>query len=100
MGNQTEKTGGAEIAATTTAPKRRTTLKPKSAPRAAKTARTAPRAKKKAAAPIALSQEEIALRAYFIAERRQQSGEPGDSFGDWIEAERQLLAERAVPSAK
>jgi len=39
------------------------------------------------------SSEEIALRAYFIAERREKMGWPGDSTGDWVEAERQLLAE-------
>jgi len=39
------------------------------------------------------SSDEIALRAYFIAERREKMGWPGDSTGDWVEAERQLLAE-------
>lgn len=39
------------------------------------------------------SSEEIALRAYFIAERREKMGWPGDSTGDWVEAEKQLLAE-------
>lgn len=37
--------------------------------------------------------EEISLRAYFIAERRQAMGWPGDSTSDWVEAERQLKAE-------
>jgi len=49
-----------------------------------------------AAAPkvhIAITTEEIATRAYFIAERRQLMGWPGDSKTDWIEAETQLLAE-------
>jgi hypothetical protein len=40
--------------------------------------------------------EDIALRAYFIAERRHQMGWPGDSTGDWVEAERQLLAEAGL----
>ena len=37
--------------------------------------------------------EEISLRAYYIAERRQKMGWPGDSQSDWLEAERQLLEE-------
>ena len=39
------------------------------------------------------SQEQIALRAYFISERRQQLGWEGDHLSDWAEAERQLIAE-------
>lgn len=40
-----------------------------------------------------IPQAVIALRAYFIAEARMSTGQPGDSLSDWIEAERQLLAE-------
>ncbi len=39
------------------------------------------------------SQEKIALRAYFISERRQQLGWEGDHLSDWVEAEQQLIAE-------
>lgn len=39
------------------------------------------------------SQEEIALRAYFISERRQQLGWKGDHASDWRDAEQQLIAE-------
>ena len=62
-------------------------------PKARKT-KAAP-AKKTAKATPAISSEDIALRAYFIAERRQKMGWPGDSAGDWVEAERQLKAEAA-----
>lgn len=48
---------------------------------------------KKAAAAIVITGEDIALRAYYIAERRQKMGWPGDSTNDWVEAERQLRAE-------
>ena len=48
-------------------------------------------AKKKAAKVI--TTEDIALRAYFIAERRQANGGHGDEKGDWVEAERQLRTE-------
>ena len=37
--------------------------------------------------------DEIRLRAYFIAERRVQLGIPGSESDDWVEARRQLEAE-------
>lgn len=37
--------------------------------------------------------DDIALRAYFISERRQQMGWPGDSASDWADAVSQLRAE-------
>jgi len=49
----------------------------------------APRKKK----PVAPTVEEVALRAYFIAERRQNMGWPGDETSDWVEAELQLKRE-------
>ena len=61
-----------------------------------------PKAKKSKEAPgkkplkaVAISGGDIALRAYFIAERRSKMGWHGDSTGDWVEAERQLKAEAA-----
>ena len=39
------------------------------------------------------SDDEIRLRAYFIAERRHKLSLPGDSNDDWIEARRQLIEE-------
>jgi DUF2934 family protein len=42
---------------------------------------------------IEISDDDIRLRAYFIAERRMQSGMPGDSTNDWWEAHRQLQEE-------
>ena len=39
------------------------------------------------------SDEEIRIRAYFIAERRIQLSLQGDSNHDWIEARRQLVEE-------
>ena len=50
---------------------------------------------KKSVKAVAISGEDIALRAYFIAERRAKMGWHGDSTGDWVEAERQLKAEAA-----
>ena len=42
---------------------------------------------------IEITEQHIATRAYYIAERRQLMGWPGDSSSDWIEAESQLRAE-------
>ena len=50
-------------------------------------------AKKTTVAKVAFTQNDIALRAYFISEKRQKAGLPGDAQHDWIEAERQLIAE-------
>jgi hypothetical protein len=66
-------------------------------PAAKKTAATPARSStKKAQSPSPLrepSDDEIRLRAYFLAERRHQLSLPGDSAHDWIEARRQLIEE-------
>jgi hypothetical protein len=43
--------------------------------------------------PVEPTDDEIRLRAYFLAERRHQLSLPGDSAHDWIEARRQLIEE-------
>jgi hypothetical protein len=48
---------------------------------------------KKEAAKRELSGDDIALRAYYISQRRRDLNLPGDELGDWIEAERQLRRE-------
>jgi transglutaminase/protease-like cytokinesis protein 3 len=70
-------------------------------PTRTKTPASAKKAAPKAAAP-AISNDDIALRAYFIAERRHKMGWAGNSESDWIEAERQLRqeAQRAARAAK
>ena len=78
------------------------TTKAKKKPAAPKAA--APKKTAKAAAPtleaatitITFTTEDIALRAYYIAEDRQRQGIHGDSHSDWIEAERQLHAEHGT----
>ena len=55
-----------------------------------------PVAPKKASSSASIyepSDEEIRIRAYFIAERRIQLSLQGDSNHDWIEARRQLVEE-------
>ena len=37
-----------------------------------------------------VTNDDIAVRAYFIGQRRRQLGLPGDPQSDWLEAERQL----------
>jgi hypothetical protein len=46
-----------------------------------------------AAAAIEPTDEEIRIRAYFIAERRHRFDLEGDADSDWLEAKRQLLSE-------
>ena len=49
--------------------------------------------KESSAAEIVITTDEIALRAYYIAERRRSMGWGGDEHSDWVEAESQLKAE-------
>jgi Protein of unknown function (DUF2934) len=49
------------------------------------------RARKKAMEQ--LNEEQVAPHAYFIGERRQKLGTPGDQTSDWVQAERELLSE-------
>jgi hypothetical protein len=70
---------------------------PKKKPAAKKTAKPSP-AEEPAedmvvVEEIVISNDDIALRAYFIAEKRRAHGHWGDEAGDWIEAERQLREE-------
>ena len=50
-------------------------------------------AKTSSAAAIEPSDEQIRLRAYFIAERRHRLALPGNADSDWLEAKRQLQSE-------
>jgi len=77
-------------AAATAVRKKKTPLKSKSA------SASKPPAPTKAARGAGVSEpsdEEIRIRAYFIAERRLQLSLQGDSAHDWIEAKRQLVEE-------
>lgn len=57
-------------------------------PRAATAVRKTRRARH-----VVISDDDIRLRAYFIAERRMRIGVPGDPTNDWLEAHRQLQEE-------
>jgi|GEM_PF-1169544 len=87
------------------APKAKKPVTPAAKPIEKPVAKPAAAQPKKAAAPAkskvakvakpkpAYTHDDIALRAYFIAERRQKTGHSGDAAGDWIAAERELAAE-------
>lgn len=63
-------------------------------PAAKASSKPAAKVPKKAPSPArGFTDDDISLRAYFIAERRHKLGWPGDSTSDWVEAERQLTAE-------
>ena len=72
---------------------RSTSAKGKKSPPRKKSAAQKP--KPLAAAPLGpdLTDEQIRMRAYFIAERRKRFDLPGDANSDWLEAKRQLLSE-------
>jgi len=52
-----------------------------------------PSAKAAPKTPVEPTDDQIRLRAYFLAERRHKLSLPGDSNHDWIEARRQLIEE-------
>ena len=58
-------------------------------------AKAKPAAKTAQPAAPAYTPDDVALRAYFIAEKRRGEGLPGDEHGDWVAAERQLVQESA-----
>lgn len=64
--------------------------------------KTVKKAAKKPAAKkaVKISPDDIALRAYFISEHRHHHGLHGDAHSDWVEAERQLKAERKKAAKK
>jgi hypothetical protein len=74
--------------------KRATKPAGKSKPPAAK---AKPAAKTTKSKTPGYTQEDVALRAYFIAEKRRADGIHGDERHDWLEAERQLAAESKQP---
>ena len=98
--NNTTKTAAPSKRAAKPAAKKKATVetviaaerKPAKAVKPAPRKRTAAKPKSATTKP-ALSQDDVALRAYFLAEKRKAQGLPGDPHSDWLEAERQVLAE-------
>jgi hypothetical protein len=79
---------------------KKTVAKAPKAPASVKAKRTTKPKTPAAPSVPAYTREDVALRAYFISERRRSHGIHGDEHQDWIEAERQLLAESAKPAKK
>ena len=80
------------------APAKSKAKKPAAKKTAAPTSRGVSRKASSAPAMREPTDDEIRIRAYFLAERRMKLSLPGDSAHDWIEARRQLI-EEAGPSA-
>jgi hypothetical protein len=70
--------------------------KPASKPKAAARAGGGTAAPKK----NGFTQDDVALRAYFIAQRRHADGRPGNPESDWLEAERELRAEHGLSAPR
>jgi hypothetical protein len=70
-----------------------TTARKTAAPKTPGAGRKAKSTKASTPRIIEPTDEEIRLRAYFIAERRHRLDLPGDADSDWLEAKRQLLSE-------
>jgi hypothetical protein len=79
---------------TSASPAKKTASKTKAAKPVRKpAARKAPL--RKSAAPrrravVAVTAEDIALKAYYLGERRRHLGLPGSPESDWLQAEREL----------
>lgn len=61
------------------------------------TAKAKPAARTTKPKAPAYTRDDVALRAYFISEKRRNQGLPGDEHQDWLEAERQLATETTKP---
>jgi phage protein D len=97
-----KKAAGSKTAAKTAAPAAPPAVR-ESKPKASRRPAAKPKATVEAPvedSQIVVSKEDISLRAYFIAERRQKMGWPGDETSDWVEAERQLRAEALRKTGK
>jgi hypothetical protein len=70
----------------------------KTASRKAPTRKASAPKRKAATPPQEPSDQDISLRAYFIAERRLKLGLAGDQAHDWLEARRQLREEAGLNS--
>lgn len=97
----TQTVGSAKPKTTKAQPAKKTQPKPSIAKAATPVKRVqskkAPRQLATPEAPI-VSHDDVALRAYFIAQSRRENGDLGDEHQDWLEAERQIAIETATKS--
>ena len=80
-----------EPAASTSVPAKKSVQRKAGSPSVTKTTVAKSKARKNINAQP--SNEQVALRAYFIGERRRNLGIPGDETSDWVEAEREIPEE-------
>jgi len=80
-----------EPAASRSVPAKKSVQRKAGSPSIAKTTVAKSKARKNVDAQP--SNEQVALRAYFIGEQRRNLGIPGDETSDWVEAEREVLEE-------
>jgi hypothetical protein len=80
-----------EPAASTSVPAKKSVQRKAGSPSTAKTTVSRSKVRKNIAAQP--SNEQVALRAYFIGERRRNLGIPGDETSDWVKAEREISEE-------
>ena len=90
---QSEPLTAAKKPASKAAPKAAVAKKPAKAAAAPRTQVKETAITKPGTSKAKITSADIALRAYFIGEKRHKLGLPGDSTHDWVEAERQLKAE-------
>ena len=69
----------------------------KAAPKGVRARKKAPAKSTRTLKPAPPTDEQIRLRAYFIAEQRAQKSIKGDHNSDWLEAKRQLFDEAGMP---
>jgi hypothetical protein len=74
--------------------------KPRRLTAAARPARPRKSAKTATRSPRRPTAKAIALRAYYLGEARRRENRPGDETQDWLEAERQLVAEAAQKKSR
>ena len=80
-----------EPVASTSVPAKKSGQRKTGSPSTSKTEVSESKAREKMDAQ--LSNEQVALRAYFIGERRRKLGFPGDETSDWVEAKREISEE-------
>ncbi len=80
-----------EPGASTSVPAKKSGQRKTGSPSTSKTEVSESKAREKM--DVQLSNEQVALRAYFIGERRRKLGFPGDETSDWVEAKREISEE-------
>ena len=92
-GSELSATAATEVNGADSKPPRSVPTKAKKAPAKKATKRVVSKKTSPKTSAGQPTDEQIRIRAYFIAERRHRLALPGDADSDWLEAKRQLLSE-------